>query len=142
MRTLFAFLLLMGSLNAGELESQCEKTFSEFLQTLKEKSHKLTDRFFYDPIAKDLVRMEGCRDYRKMYSQESVLRVIKLRELFEKTAVQKVIVTGHKNGRVDAVVILKRKDGWTKHEAIFLRNGADIAVYCKDSPVSCDEEGN
>jgi hypothetical protein len=44
-------------------------------------------------------------------------------------------------GQIDAVVILKRENGWTKHEAIF-REGVGFVVFCKEPPVPCDKEGN
>jgi len=66
---------------------------------------------------------------------------VKLWEIFQKSSVQKVEIKSHKNGQIDAVVILKRENGWTKHEAIF-REGVGFVVFCKEPPVPCDKEGN
>ena len=140
-KALLIFLLMIGSANAGVLEEQCEKSFSEFLETLNTNPSKLSNRFFYEPIGKELVRMEGCRDYRKMYPRENAKWTMKLWEIFQKSSVQKVEIKSFRNGQMDVVVILKNENGWTKHEAIFLE-GVGIAVYCKEAPVPCDKEGN
>ena len=140
-KALLIFLLMIGSANAGVLEEQLENSFSEFLETLDANPHKLSERFFYEPIGKDLVRMEGCRDYRKMYPKENTKWILKLGTIFHKTSVQKVEIKSYRNGRIDAVVILKRENGWTKHEAIFLE-GVGFVVFCKEPPVPCDKDGN
>jgi hypothetical protein len=140
-KALLIFLLMIGSANAGGLEEQCEKSFTEFLETLGNNPRKLSERFFYEPIGKDLVRMEGCRDYRKMYPKENAKWIMKLWEIFKNSSVEKVTIKSIKDGRIDAIVIMKKENGWTRHEAIFLE-GIGIAVYCKEAPVPCDKEGN
>ena len=140
-KALLIFLLMIGSANAGGWEEQCEKSFSEFLETLKTNPSKLSNRFSYEPIGKELVRMECCRDYRKMYPKDNAKWIMKLGKIFYKSSMQKVEIKSFINGQVDAVVILKNENGWTKHEAIFLE-GVGIAVYCKEAPVPCDKEGN